>query len=66
MLVLSRREFESLVIGDNIVITVLEINGQVRLGIDAPKEVNIVRAELLKRQENYVCHEEFTKKTAKK
>ena len=50
MLVLSRREEESIFIGDNIKITVLEIRrGQVKIGFDAPKELNIVREELLDR-----------------
>lgn len=47
MLVLSRKEGEKLVIGDNIVLTVNRINGnRVAIGIDAPREVRIVRAEL--------------------
>lgn len=50
MLVLSRRVLESIKIGDNIEITILEINrNQVRIGIEAPKSVNIVRSELLER-----------------
>jgi carbon storage regulator len=40
MLVLSRRVGESLVIGDNVVVTVLEVRGDmIRIGIDAPREV---------------------------
>lgn len=48
MLVLSRQQDEGIVIdGGRIVIKVLEITGkQVRLGIEAPKEVRIKRAEL--------------------
>jgi len=48
MLVLSRRATETLVIGDSeIIVTVLEIRGdQVRLGIEAPREVSVVRGEL--------------------
>ena len=47
MLVLSRKEGEKLVIGDNIVVTVNRINGnRVALGIEAPRDVRIVRAEL--------------------
>jgi len=48
MLVLTRRENESLVIGENIKLTILAVKGgQVRVGIDAPKEVSIHRQELL-------------------
>jgi carbon storage regulator len=47
MLVLARRAGESVVIDGEIVVTVLEIRGgQIRLGIEAPKEVAILRAEL--------------------
>ena len=47
MLILSRKAGETLVIGDNIEITVTEISGdKVRLGIAAPKEVQILRKEL--------------------
>lgn len=50
MLVLSRKEGEALMIGDQISITVLsvEAGGQVNLGICAPKEVLILRSELQK------------------
>lgn len=48
MLVLSRRKNQSIVIGDNIEISVVDIQGDViRIGIDAPKEVSIYRKELL-------------------
>lgn len=47
MLVLSRKEGEKLVIGENIVITVNRIAGnRVAIGIEAPREVSIVRGEL--------------------
>ncbi|MEM9365259.1 MAG: carbon storage regulator [Planctomycetota bacterium] len=47
MLVLSRKEGEQLVIGDNVVITVNRIAGnRVALGIQAPREISIVRGEL--------------------
>ncbi len=49
-MVLTRRVSESILIGDNIKITVTAINGnQVRIGIDAPKEVKVLREELVKR-----------------
>ena len=47
MLVLSRKKNESIVIDDNIVVTVVEIRGdKVRLGIEAPKEVPVHRKEV--------------------
>lgn len=47
MLVLSRRSNESIVIGGEIVVTVLEIKGdQVRLGIRAPRSVTVHREEV--------------------
>jgi len=49
MLLLSRRPKESIRIGDDIVITVLEVKGDtVRLGIEAPQGVTILREELYK------------------
>ena len=48
MLVLSRKQHQSLVIGENIKITVLELKGnQVRIGIDAPESITIHREEIL-------------------
>lgn len=47
MLVLSRKEGESIVIGDNIVVTVLEVrSGQIRIGIDAPRDLQVHRHEV--------------------
>jgi len=47
MLVLSRRLDETLIIGDDIKITVLGISGnQIRLGIAAPKEISVHREEV--------------------
>jgi carbon storage regulator len=47
MLVLSRKESESLVIGEDVVITVNRISGnRITLGIEAPRHVRIVRGEL--------------------
>jgi carbon storage regulator len=47
MLVLSRKIGEKIVIGEGIVVTVLEVKGrQVRLGLEAPPEVSIWRGEL--------------------
>ena len=47
MLVLGRRMGEHILIGPNIRVTVLTVRGrQVRLGVDAPRDVNVVREEL--------------------
>ncbi len=52
MLVLSRRVGESIVIGDDVTVTVLEVRGDiVRVGIDAPRSVAVHRAELLEQLE---------------
>ncbi|ABB43720.1 carbon storage regulator, CsrA / carbon storage regulator, CsrA [Sulfurimonas denitrificans DSM 1251] len=48
MLVLSRKIDEAIVIGENITIKVISVEkGVVKLGIDAPKNLSIVRSELL-------------------
>lgn len=50
MLKLTRRPGEQLIIGDNIVIRILDVSGnQVRIGISAPKEISVLRDELLER-----------------
>jgi carbon storage regulator len=47
MLVLARKKNESIVISDNITITVVEIRGdKVRLGIEAPREISVHRQEV--------------------
>ncbi|WP_037287184.1 carbon storage regulator CsrA [Saccharibacillus sacchari] len=48
MLVLSRKKGETIVIGDDIELTVLSVEGDtVKLGIKAPKQVDIMRKEIL-------------------
>ena len=50
MLILTRRIGETLVIGDNVQITVLGVRGnQVRIGVDAPKDVGVHRKEIYDR-----------------
>jgi len=47
MLVLSRKESESIVINENIVVTIIRVaGGGVRIGIEAPREIRIRREEL--------------------
>lgn len=47
MLVLTRRPEESIIIGDQIIVTVLAVDGdKVKLGITAPREVRVLRNEL--------------------
>jgi carbon storage regulator len=50
MLVLSRRERERLFVGDNIVITIVRVaGGTVRVGIEAPNDVQVQREEVRRR-----------------
>tara|TARA_R110001592_G_scaffold363341_1_gene684431 strand:- start:54805 stop:54984 length:180 start_codon:yes stop_codon:yes gene_type:complete len=50
MLILTRRVGETLIIGDDVSVTVLGVKGnQVRLGVNAPKDVSVHREEIYKR-----------------
>lgn len=63
MLVLTRKLGETIVIGDNIIIKVVDIHGkQIRLGIEAPSEITIFRGEIYERiqQENKTSTVEAT------
>ncbi|MAT68072.1 MAG: carbon storage regulator [Planctomycetaceae bacterium] len=55
MLVLSRQRDESIIIGDNVVVTVVDVRGdKVKLGIEAPIEISVHRREVYEaiRREN--------------
>ena len=53
MLILTRRIGETVMIGEDIAITVLRVKGnQVRLGVDAPKHVSVQREEIFQRIQN--------------
>jgi len=55
MLILTRRIGETVVIGDNVDVTVLGVKGnQVRIGVKAPKEVTVHREEIYQK----ICHEQ--------
>ena len=48
MLILTRSKDQVITIGDNIRVTIVEVRGdKVRVGIDAPRDVQVTRAELL-------------------
>lgn len=52
MLILTRRVGETVMIGDDVVVTVLRVKGnQVRIGVDAPKSVSVQREEIYARMQ---------------
>jgi carbon storage regulator len=68
MLILTRRLGESIIIEDNIKVTVIDINKQqIKLGIDAPKHITINREEVAKKvnEENQLSPASTTNNVAK-
>jgi carbon storage regulator len=64
MLVLTRKENEKIYIGNDIVVTVVRTgNGKVRLGIDAPPEMVVLRSELKKEESNQKTNQDSLKVT---
>ena len=61
MLILTRRVGETLMVGDEVTVTVLGVKGnQVRLGVNAPKDVAVHREEIyerIKKEQDPVGHE---------
>jgi carbon storage regulator len=53
MLIITRKEGESFLIGDNIEITITKVaDGNVKIGIDAPREMTVLRKELYEEVES--------------
>jgi carbon storage regulator len=60
MLILTRRVGETLVVGDDVTVTVLGVRGsQIRLGVNAPKEVSVHRKEIYQRIQKEKSNQEL-------
>ena len=63
MLVLSRKRDERILIGDNIVITIVDIRGdKVRIGVEAPSHVPVHRQEIVEALQRHAAAEEAAAK----
>jgi len=61
MLILTRRVGETLMVGDDVTVTVLGVKGnQVRIGVNAPKSVAVHREEIYERIKDEQTHKEGT------
>ena len=66
MLVLTRRTGEGIMIGDEIEIKILDVSGEkVRVGIDAPREINVYRTEVFERIESELAQTAATNGAAR-